>query len=96
MIEKESREAKELLQDMEVLSARCMKKDYSSVSLHIQYDLLTFTNFLSSPRSVVVPTKKSSISSSAAAVGAPANAVSVVSSLDSAQAPDLSGESPGK
>lgn len=51
---------------------------------------------MSSPRSVVVPTKKSSISSSAAAVGVPINAVSVVSSLDSAQAPDLSGESPGK
>ncbi|KAJ7394967.1 hypothetical protein BTVI_159220 [Pitangus sulphuratus] len=46
-------------------------------------------------RSVVVPTKKSTISSSTAAVGVPTNAVSVVSSLDSAQAPDLSGESPG-
>lgn len=55
-----------------------------------------FTNFLSLPRSVVVPTKKSNISSSTAAVGVPTNAVSVVSSLDSAQAPDLSGESPGK
>ncbi|RMC13664.1 hypothetical protein DUI87_08741 [Hirundo rustica rustica] len=52
--------------------------------------------FHSFDRSVVVPTKKSSISSSAAAIGAPANAVSVVSSVDSAQAPDLSGESPGR
>lgn len=73
-----------------------IKKHHSSVSLHIQYDVLTFINFLSSPRSVVVPTKKSSISSSAAPIGAPTNAVSVVSSLDSAQATDLSGDSPGK
>ncbi|KAJ7409171.1 hypothetical protein WISP_116325 [Willisornis vidua] len=51
--------------------------------------------FHSFDRSVVVPPKKSAISSSAAAVGVPTNAVSVVSSLDSAQAPDLSGESPG-
>ncbi|NXO25873.1 LRBA protein, partial [Cisticola juncidis] len=49
--------------------------------------------FHSFDRSVVVPTKKSNISSSAAA---PANAVSVVSSADPAQAPDLSGESPGR
>ncbi|KAL2304773.1 hypothetical protein Nmel_006728, partial [Mimus melanotis] len=52
--------------------------------------------FHSFDRSVVVPTKKSTISSSTAAIGAPTNAVSVVSSLDSAQAPDLSGESPGR
>ncbi|RLW00902.1 hypothetical protein DV515_00008523, partial [Chloebia gouldiae] len=52
--------------------------------------------FHSFDRSVVVPTKKSSFSSSTAAIGAPTNAVSVVSSLDSTQAPDLSGESPGK
>ncbi|XP_065544516.1 lipopolysaccharide-responsive and beige-like anchor protein isoform X1 [Lathamus discolor] len=52
--------------------------------------------FHSFDRSVVVPPKKSTISSSTAAVGIPTNAVSVVSSLDSAQAPDLSGESPGK
>ncbi|NWS32967.1 LRBA protein, partial [Polioptila caerulea] len=52
--------------------------------------------FHSFDRSVVVPTKKSSISSSTAAIGVPANAVSVVSALDSAQAPDLSGESPGR
>lgn len=52
-------------------------------------------NFLSSPRSVVVPSKKSTLSSTAA-MGIPTNAVSVVSSLDSAQAPDLSGESPGE
>lgn len=47
-------------------------------------------------RSVVVPPKKSTISSSTSAMGIPANAVSVVSSLDSAQALDLSGESPGE
>ncbi|NXK42076.1 LRBA protein, partial [Piprites chloris] len=52
--------------------------------------------FHSFDRSVVVPPKKSPISSSTAAVGVPTNAVSVVSSLDSAQAPDLSGESPGR
>lgn len=57
---------------------------------------MLFTNFLSSSRSVVVPPKKSTISTSTAAMGIPANAVSVVSSLDSAQAPDLSGESPGE
>uniref|UniRef100_A0A8B9FRU1 Lipopolysaccharide-responsive and beige-like anchor protein n=1 Tax=Amazona collaria TaxID=241587 RepID=A0A8B9FRU1_9PSIT len=51
--------------------------------------------FHSFDRSVVVPPKKSTISSSTAAMGIPTNAVSVVSSLDSAQAPDLSGESPG-
>ncbi|NWR88178.1 LRBA protein, partial [Furnarius figulus] len=52
--------------------------------------------FHSFDRSVVVPPKKSTLSSSTAAIGVPTNAVSVVSSLDSAQAPDLSGESPGK
>uniref|UniRef100_A0A663E0B3 LPS responsive beige-like anchor protein n=1 Tax=Aquila chrysaetos chrysaetos TaxID=223781 RepID=A0A663E0B3_AQUCH len=52
--------------------------------------------FHSFDRSVVVPPKKSTISTSTAAMGIPANAVSVVSSLDSAQAPDLSGESPGR
>ncbi|XP_075357041.1 lipopolysaccharide-responsive and beige-like anchor protein isoform X5 [Mycteria americana] len=52
--------------------------------------------FHSFDRSVVVPSKKSTISSSTAAVGIPTNAVSVVSSLDSVQAPDLSGESPGR
>uniref|UniRef100_A0A8B9FET6 Lipopolysaccharide-responsive and beige-like anchor protein n=1 Tax=Amazona collaria TaxID=241587 RepID=A0A8B9FET6_9PSIT len=52
--------------------------------------------FHSFDRSVVVPPKKSTISSSTAAMGIPTNAVSVVSSLDSAQAPDLSGESPGE
>uniref|UniRef100_A0A8C0BGG4 BEACH-type PH domain-containing protein n=1 Tax=Buteo japonicus TaxID=224669 RepID=A0A8C0BGG4_9AVES len=51
--------------------------------------------FHSFDRSVVVPPKKSTVSTSTAAMGIPANAVSVVSSLDSAQAPDLSGESPG-
>uniref|UniRef100_A0A8B9UP27 Lipopolysaccharide-responsive and beige-like anchor protein n=1 Tax=Anas zonorhyncha TaxID=75864 RepID=A0A8B9UP27_9AVES len=52
--------------------------------------------FHSFDRSVVVPPKKSTISSSTSAMGIPANAVSVVSSLDSAQALDLSGESPGR
>ncbi|XP_010121203.1 PREDICTED: lipopolysaccharide-responsive and beige-like anchor protein, partial [Chlamydotis macqueenii] len=52
--------------------------------------------FHSFDRSVVVAPKKSTISSSTAAMGIPANAVSVVSSLDSAQALDLSGESPGR
>ncbi|KAM6429409.1 lipopolysaccharide-responsive and beige-like anchor protein isoform 2-T2 [Rhynochetos jubatus] len=52
--------------------------------------------FHSFDRSVVVPPKKSTISSSTAAMGIPTNAVSVVSSLESAQALDLSGESPGR
>ncbi|NXT30735.1 LRBA protein, partial [Pelecanoides urinatrix] len=52
--------------------------------------------FHSFDRSVIVPPKKSTISSSTAAMGIPTNAVSVVSSLDSAEAPDLSGESPGE
>ncbi|XP_066852828.1 lipopolysaccharide-responsive and beige-like anchor protein isoform X2 [Anser cygnoides] len=52
--------------------------------------------FHSFDRSVVVPPKKSTISSSTAAMGIPAHAVSVVSSLDSAQTLDLSGESPGR
>ncbi|KFO91693.1 Lipopolysaccharide-responsive and beige-like anchor protein, partial [Buceros rhinoceros silvestris] len=50
--------------------------------------------FHSFDRSVIVPPKKSAISSSAASMAIPTNAVSVVSSLDSAQALDLSGESP--
>ncbi|OXB68249.1 hypothetical protein ASZ78_016650 [Callipepla squamata] len=52
--------------------------------------------FHSFDRSVVVPPKKSNISTTTSAMSIPANAVSVVSSLDSAQAPDLSGESPGE
>ncbi|NXP56630.1 LRBA protein, partial [Heliornis fulica] len=52
--------------------------------------------FHSFDRSVVVAPKKSTLSSSAAAMGIPTNAVSVVSSLDSAQALDLSGDSPGR
>uniref|UniRef100_A0A8C3SGM0 Lipopolysaccharide-responsive and beige-like anchor protein n=1 Tax=Chelydra serpentina TaxID=8475 RepID=A0A8C3SGM0_CHESE len=51
--------------------------------------------FRSFDRSVVVAPKKSTISSSTATMSVPTNAVSVVSSLDSAQAPDLAGESPG-
>lgn len=46
-------------------------------------------------RSVVVAPKKS-VASSTAAIHVPTNAVSVVSSLDSAQAPDVMGGSPGK
>ncbi|GAB0189269.1 lipopolysaccharide-responsive and beige-like anchor protein [Grus japonensis] len=52
--------------------------------------------FHSFDRSVIVPPKKSTISSSTTAMGIPTNAVSVVSSLDSAHTPDLSGESPGR
>lgn len=62
----------------------------------MNFPTVLIINFLSSCRSVVVPPKKSNISSTTAAMGIPANAVSVVSSLDSAQAPDLSGESPGE
>ncbi|XP_060102640.1 lipopolysaccharide-responsive and beige-like anchor protein [Heteronotia binoei] len=50
--------------------------------------------FRSFDRSVVVAPKKSA-ASSAATINVPTNAVSVVSSLDSAQAPDLTGGSPG-
>ncbi|KFP87973.1 Lipopolysaccharide-responsive and beige-like anchor protein, partial [Acanthisitta chloris] len=52
--------------------------------------------FHSFDRSVVVAPKKPTIPSSTAPIGIPTNAVSVVSSLESAQAPDLSGESPGQ
>nr|XP_009687535.1 PREDICTED: lipopolysaccharide-responsive and beige-like anchor protein isoform X1 [Struthio camelus australis] len=52
--------------------------------------------FHSFDRSVVVQQKKSTVSSSTATMGIPANAVSVVSSLDSSQALDLAGESPGR
>ncbi|CAM2112910.1 unnamed protein product [Caretta caretta] len=51
--------------------------------------------FRSFDRSVVVAPKKSTISPSTATMSVPTNAVSVVSSLDSAQAPDLTGEYPG-
>ncbi|KAJ7326895.1 hypothetical protein JRQ81_016654, partial [Phrynocephalus forsythii] len=50
--------------------------------------------FQSFDRSVIVAPKKS-VASSAAAINVPTNAVSVVSSLDSAQAPDVMGGSPG-
>ncbi|XP_026553920.1 lipopolysaccharide-responsive and beige-like anchor protein isoform X3 [Pseudonaja textilis] len=49
--------------------------------------------FQSFDRSVVVAPKKS-VSSSAATINVPTNAVSVVSSLDSSQAPDVTGSSP--
>nr|XP_044987386.1 lipopolysaccharide-responsive and beige-like anchor protein isoform X2 [Jaculus jaculus] len=51
--------------------------------------------FRSFDRSVVVATKKSSVSSSALSTSAPASAVSVVSSADPAQASDVGRESPG-
>uniref|UniRef100_A0A8C8VDW1 Lipopolysaccharide-responsive and beige-like anchor protein n=1 Tax=Pelusios castaneus TaxID=367368 RepID=A0A8C8VDW1_9SAUR len=51
--------------------------------------------FRSFDRSVVVAPKKSTISPSTATVSAPTNAVSVVSSLDSAHTPDVAGDSPG-
>ncbi|KAJ6668694.1 hypothetical protein lerEdw1_012177 [Lerista edwardsae] len=50
--------------------------------------------FRSFDRIVVVPPKKS-VASSTATINVPTNAVSVVSSLDSAQAPDVTGGSPG-
>ncbi|XP_062992178.1 lipopolysaccharide-responsive and beige-like anchor protein isoform X2 [Elgaria multicarinata webbii] len=50
--------------------------------------------FRSFDRSVVVAPKKS-VASSAATINVPTNAVSVVSSLDSAQAPNVTGGSPG-
>ncbi|KAG8134541.1 putative Lipopolysaccharide-responsive and beige-like anchor protein, partial [Naja naja] len=49
--------------------------------------------FQSFDRSVVVAPKKS-VSSSAATINEPTNAVSVVSSLDSSQAPDVTGSTP--
>uniref|UniRef100_A0A8D0HED5 LPS responsive beige-like anchor protein n=1 Tax=Sphenodon punctatus TaxID=8508 RepID=A0A8D0HED5_SPHPU len=54
--------------------------------------------FRSFDRSVVVAPKKSTVSPSTAAASVPASAaaVSVVSSVESAQTPDLGGESPGK
>ncbi|XP_028932472.1 lipopolysaccharide-responsive and beige-like anchor protein isoform X2 [Ornithorhynchus anatinus] len=51
--------------------------------------------FRSFDRSVIVATKKSSVSPSTANTSIPTNSVSVVSSVDSAQAPDLGKESPG-
>lgn len=50
--------------------------------------------FRSFDRSVVVPPKKS-VASSTSIINVPTNAVSVVSALDSAQAPDVTGGSPG-
>ena len=46
-------------------------------------------------RSVIVATKKSAVLP-CTLTGTPTNAVSVVSSVDSAQASDVGGESPGK
>ncbi|KAM5255110.1 lipopolysaccharide-responsive and beige-like anchor protein isoform 2-T2 [Ctenodactylus gundi] len=51
--------------------------------------------FRSFDRSVVIATKKSAVLPSALATSVPANAVSVVSSAESAQASDVGGESPG-
>ena len=46
-------------------------------------------------RSVIIATKKSAVLPSTV-TGIPTNAVSVVSSVDSAQASDVGGESPGE
>ncbi|XP_008564708.1 PREDICTED: lipopolysaccharide-responsive and beige-like anchor protein, partial [Galeopterus variegatus] len=51
--------------------------------------------FRSFDRSVVIATKKSAVLPSTLTTNIPINAVSVVSSVDSAQAPDVGGESPG-
>ncbi|KAM5229945.1 lipopolysaccharide-responsive and beige-like anchor protein isoform 2-T3 [Hipposideros larvatus] len=51
--------------------------------------------FRSFDRSVIVAAKKSSVLPSALTTNTPSNAVSVVSSADSAQAPEVGGESPG-
>lgn len=51
--------------------------------------------FRSFDRSVIIATKKSSVLSSALTANMPTNAVSVVSSVESAQAPAVGGESPG-
>ncbi|XP_030047517.1 LOW QUALITY PROTEIN: lipopolysaccharide-responsive and beige-like anchor protein [Microcaecilia unicolor] len=52
-------------------------------------------HFRSFDRSVIVAPKKSTVASSPAAVNVATNAVSVVSSLDSTQAPNLDRDSPG-
>lgn len=51
--------------------------------------------FRSFDRSVIIATKKSSVLPSTLPTNVTSNAVSVVSSVDSAQAPDMGGESPG-
>ncbi|XP_036095669.1 lipopolysaccharide-responsive and beige-like anchor protein isoform X3 [Molossus molossus] len=51
--------------------------------------------FRSFDRSVIIATKKSSVLPSMLTTNIPTNAVSVVSSVDSAQTPDMGGESPG-
>lgn len=51
--------------------------------------------FRSFDRSVVIATKKSAVLPSTPTTSIPTNAVSVVSSVDSAQASDVGGESPG-
>ncbi|XP_062055494.1 lipopolysaccharide-responsive and beige-like anchor protein isoform X2 [Lepus europaeus] len=51
--------------------------------------------FRSFDRSVIVATKKAAVLPSTPATSVPTNAVSVVSSVDSAQASDVGGESPG-
>lgn len=67
------------------------------VNSRVNPKMVLFTNFVNFfCRSVVVPPKKSTGSSSAATTNLPTHAVSVVSSLDSAQAPDLTKESPGE
>ncbi|KAG8518372.1 Lipopolysaccharide-responsive and beige-like anchor protein [Galemys pyrenaicus] len=51
--------------------------------------------FRSFDRSVIIATKKSAVLPSASTAPVPTNAVSVVSSVDSAQTSDVGGESPG-
>ncbi|XP_006884567.1 PREDICTED: lipopolysaccharide-responsive and beige-like anchor protein [Elephantulus edwardii] len=51
--------------------------------------------FRSFDRSVVIATKKSAVSPSTSGTNVPSSAVSVVSSVDSVQPPDVGGESPG-
>lgn len=51
--------------------------------------------FRSFDRSVIIATKKSSVLPSTLTTNVPTNAVSVVSSVDSAKAPDIGGDSPG-
>lgn len=52
--------------------------------------------FLFYYRSVIIATKKSSVLPSTLTTNVPTNAVSVVSSVDSAKAPDIGGDSPGE
>lgn len=59
-------------------------------------DLLYFKICLLYYRSVIIATKKSAVLPSTLTASLPTNAVSVVSSVDSSQASDVGGESPGE